>query len=63
MYTLEFSKFFGSFFIIFNTIIPISLTITFEIAKGIQVFIIEKDKKMKSENENFLVLSLKFKKT
>lgn len=58
-YTLEFFKLFGSFFIIFNNIIPISLTITFEIAKGIQIYRMEKDSKMKSESENFKVLSLK----
>ncbi len=60
-FTLEFFSLFGAFFIIFNNVIPISLTITFEIAKIIQVGIISKDSKLYdiSKNENFKILSLK----
>ncbi len=60
-YTLEFFALFGAFFIIFNNIIPISLTITFEIAKFIQVWFISKDTKMFDEekDEKFKILSMK----
>lgn len=60
-YSIEFFSLFGAFFIMFNNIIPISLTITFEIAKFIQVSIMSNDKFMYDEekDEKFKILSMK----
>ena len=51
---------FSSFFIIFNTLIPISIMVTMEVVKGIQVFYINNDKKLFLEaDEKLNVLSMK----
>ena len=51
---------FSSFFIIFNTLIPISIMVTMEVVKGIQVFYINNDKKLFLEpDEKIYVLSMK----
>lgn len=57
---LEFFKIFTSFFAIFSTLIPISIMIMLEVAKGIQVGLLSLDKLMKNDkNDKFKVLSLK----
>ena len=57
-YVLEFFRLFAAFFILFNNIIPISMAITFTIAKVIQIIIIEFDKELqKDKGDNLKVLS------
>jgi magnesium-transporting ATPase (P-type) len=59
-FVLSFFQLFAAYFILFNNIIPISLTITFEIAKGIQVYYIEQDPELgKANGEEMKILSLK----
>ncbi len=51
---------FSSFFILFNTLIPISIMITLEFVKAIQIFNINKDKLLCEEPEEKVnVLSMK----
>lgn len=57
-YVLEFFRLFAAFFILFNNIIPISMAITFTIAKVIQIIIIEFDKELKKDpGDHLKVLS------
>jgi magnesium-transporting ATPase (P-type) len=58
-FALSFFQLFASYFILFNNIIPISLTITFEVAKGVQVAYIDQDPDLRLNGENFKILSLK----
>lgn len=53
-YALEFFKIFGAFFILFNNIIPISMSITFTLAKVIQILIIEHDDELKKDKDEHL---------
>ena len=48
-YVLEFFRIFGAFFILFNNIIPISMSITFTLAKVIQIIMIEFDHELKKD--------------
>ena len=53
-------KIFGSFFILMNTLIPISIIITMEIVKGFQAFKIEFDSQLKNKDEDKVkVLSMR----
>lgn len=53
-------KIFGSFFTIFNTLIPISVMITMEVVKGFQVFMMDSDEKLKEKfGEKSKILSMK----
>jgi len=53
-------KIFGSFFTIFNTLIPISVMITMEVVKGLQVFVMDSDEKLKEKfGEKSKILSMK----
>lgn len=53
-------KIFGSFFTIFNTLIPISVMITLEVVKGLQIFIMDQDTKLREKfGEKSKILSMK----
>lgn len=55
---IEILKTFGSFFTIFNTLIPISVMITIEITKICQVFVMDQDKKMQEKfGEKYKIFS------
>lgn len=57
---LELVKTAVNFLIIFNTIIPISIIITSEVVKGIQVYLLSRDKDLQKEKgDNLKILSLK----
>jgi magnesium-transporting ATPase (P-type) len=49
---LEIIRIFAADFIFFNTLIPISVMISYQILKGIQVVIIEKDPQLKKDPED-----------
>lgn len=57
---LEIFKTFASFFTIFNTLIPISVMITLEVVKGIQVVVMQSDPLLKQQkDEKAKILSMK----
>jgi magnesium-transporting ATPase (P-type) len=57
---LEVFKTFASFFTIFNTLIPISVMITLEVVKGIQVVVMQSDPLLKEQpDEKAKMLSMK----
>ncbi len=53
-------KIFGSFFTIFNTLIPISVMITLEVVKGLQIVVMDMDEKLKEKvDEKSKILNMK----
>jgi magnesium-transporting ATPase (P-type) len=57
--TSEIFKTFGSFFTIFNTLIPISLMITMQVVKGMQIIVMEKDPHLREKpDEKSKILSM-----
>ena len=61
--TLEIIRIFASYFIMFNTLIPISLMITYQIIKALQILLIENDPLLSEGEDKIKALTIPYMKT